>query len=182
MQQWRMLLVAATVAVPSVASAQNVNTMAAPGTDFSKYRTYVVLEGKQKPQNPMAAQIIESGIDKWLGSKGWQKVDQSQADVAVVYNVATERGQTLNTFYDGWGGGGWGYGWGGMGMGSSTTTVSTYTEGTLVVDMFDAKSKQAFWRGVGTDTLSDDPEKNVKKVNKALEKMFKKNFPPQPKT
>jgi len=62
-------------------------------------------------------------------------------------------------------------------MGTAQTTVSEYTVGTLVVDIFDAKSKQLVFRGTATDELSDKPEKNVKKVEKAAEKMFK-NFPP----
>ena len=74
--------------------------------------------------------------------------------------------------------GGYGYrGWGGMGMGSATTTESEYTVGTLVVDIFDAKSKALMFRGTASDELSDKPEKNQKKLEKASDKMFKK-FPP----
>jgi hypothetical protein len=47
-----------------------------------------------------------------------------------------------------------------------------------VVDLFDTRSKQLVWRGVATDTLSEKPDKNVKKLNKAVEKLFK-NFPPK---
>jgi hypothetical protein len=76
----------------------------------------------------------------------------------------------------GWGG--YGYrGWGGMGMGSATTTESEYQVGTLVVDIFNANSKQLVFRGAASDEISDKPEKNVKKVEKAAAKMFK-DFPP----
>ena len=71
----------------------------------------------------------------------------------------------------------WGYrGWG-MGMGSATTTVNEYRVGTLVVDIFDAKTKQLMFRGTAQDELSDKAEKNIKKMEKVSEKMFKK-FPP----
>jgi hypothetical protein len=62
-------------------------------------------------------------------------------------------------------------------MGTATTTTSEYTVGTLVVDIFDAKSKQLVFRGAAQDELSDKPEKNVKKLDKAANKMFK-DFPP----
>ena len=62
-------------------------------------------------------------------------------------------------------------------MGSSTTTVREYAVGTLVVDIFDAKSKSLLFRGTASDELSDKPEKNQKKLAKASDKMFK-NFPP----
>jgi hypothetical protein len=64
-----------------------------------------------------------------------------------------------------------------MGMGSTTTTASEYVVGTLVADIFDAKSKNLVFRGTATDEISNKPEKNVKKLEKVTEKMFK-DFPP----
>ena len=78
-----------------------------------------------------------------------------------------------------YGGYGW-RGWGGAGMGmggTAHTTTTEYTVGTLVVDIFDAKTRQLLFRGTAQDEISDKPEKNVKKVQKAADKMFK-NFPP----
>jgi hypothetical protein len=40
--------------------------------------------------------------------------------------------------------------------------------------------KQLVWRGAGTDTLSDKPETNSAKLNKALAKMFEQ-YPPTQK-
>jgi hypothetical protein len=34
------------------------------------------------------------------------------------------------------------------------------------------------WRGTATETLSEGPEKNEKKLQKSIDKMFKK-FPPK---
>jgi hypothetical protein len=45
------------------------------------------------------------------------------------------------------------------------------------VDIFDAKSKALLFRGTAADEVSDKPEKNIKKVDKATSKMFK-DFPP----
>ena len=56
--------------------------------------------------------------------------------------------------------------------------MDTYEEGTLVVDLFDMSDKRVVWRGVASETVSDNPEKNSKKVQKAVEKMFKQ-FPPK---
>ena len=99
-----------------------------------------------------------------------------QGDVEVVFHGAGEKKKDLNTFYSG-GMGGYGYrGWGG-GMGTATTTVTEYLVGTLVVDIFDGKSKGLIWRGIAEDELSDKAEKNAKKRAKAMEKLFK-DFPP----
>jgi Domain of unknown function (DUF4136) len=50
--------------------------------------------------------------------------------------------------------------------------------GTMVIDVFDAKSKKLVFRGKASDDISDKPEKNAKKIDKAVQKMFK-NFPPK---
>jgi hypothetical protein len=83
--------------------------------------------------------------------------------------------QTLNTYYDGFGGG---WHWRGFGgFGESTTTFDSYTVGTLVVDLFDAKTKDLVWRGVSSGMLSDKSGKNIKTLNKGVEKLFQ-HFPP----
>jgi hypothetical protein len=92
----------------------------------------------------------------------------------------TEDHQTLNTYYDNFGGG-WGWRWGGFdGFGTATTTEQTYKVGTLVVDLFDTNTKKLIWRGSAMDTLSDKSEKNIKNLDKGVEKMFE-HFPPQPR-
>jgi hypothetical protein len=66
------------------------------------------------------------------------------------------------------------------GFGDSTTTVDTYKVGTLVIDLFDASTKKLIWRGSASDTLSDKSDKNIKTLDKAVQKMFDR-FPPSPK-
>jgi hypothetical protein len=161
--------------------AQKVTTDWDRTTPFPAVNTYFWVPTKPTP-NELAHQRILAAIDAQLQQKGWSKVSEDQAQVALVSNVSTKEEKSLNTFYSGMGGG-WGYGgWHGAGggMGTSTTTVSTFTEGTLVLDMFDVSNKKLLWRGIATATISDKPEKNAKKIQKAAEKMFK-NFPPTAK-
>ena len=58
--------------------------------------------------------------------------------------------------------------------------MSEYRVGMLVVDMFDAKTKSLVFRGTAEDEISDNPEKNQKRIEKASVKMFKE-FPPAAK-
>jgi hypothetical protein len=46
--------------------------------------------------------------------------------------------------------------------------------------MFDAQSKELVFRGSSSDTLSDKSDKNIKNLNKGVEKMFN-HFPPEAK-
>ena len=49
-----------------------------------------------------------------------------------------------------------------------------------MVDIFDSGTKKLIWRGFGSDTLSDKPEKNEKKLEHRVGEMFD-HFPPKSK-
>jgi len=87
----------------------------------------------------------------------------------------TSERRTLRTYYDDFGGG-WDWRWGG-GFSTATTTEETYTVGTLVIDLFDANTKTIVWRGSASGTVSSKSDKNIKKLNQAIRKMFDQ-FPP----
>ena len=74
------------------------------------------------------------------------------------------------------------WGWGTWG-GPTTTTYNTWVTkvGTLVVEMSDPKQKDLLWRGSATDTISDNSDKNIKTLDKAVAKLFK-GYPPTAKT
>jgi hypothetical protein len=165
------------LALAGTASAQDVKTDWDKSADFSKYKSFSA-QIATSWNNPLAEKRALEIIENALVSKGWKKADAASADTHVMIHGATQVKRDLNTFYSGYGG--YGYrGYGGMGMGSSSTTVNEYTVGTMVLDIFDAKTKQLLWRGTGSDELSDKADKNQKKIAKATEKMFK-NFPPTP--
>jgi hypothetical protein len=172
-------LALACFALAGCASTPDVHTDHDPAVNFGAYHTYY---WAQPPElaNPLVQQRIVAGIDARLRAKGWTR-SEDIADIALVANVATSEKQTLDTFYSGGSMGRWGYygagGWGGVGMGSATTRVNTYTVGTLVVDMFDAATKKAVWRGTASATVPDSPQKVDTQVNAALDKMFA-DFPP----
>jgi hypothetical protein len=150
--------------------AQQVKTDYDRGTDFSQYKTYSW--EKVQTQDPLWVDRIKAAVNTAMASKGWTQVP-SGGSVGIVAIEVTKDQRTLDTFYNGFGGG---WRWGG-GFGDSTTTVNTYKVGTLVVDLFDAASKKLIWRGSSTDTLSNKADKNIKALDKGVEKMFH-HFPP----
>jgi hypothetical protein len=157
-------------------SAQQVKTDYDRNANFGQYKTYSWEQVKTK--DPLLVDRIKSAANAALAAKGWTQVD-SGGDVSIIAIEMTQNQQTLNTFYDGFGGG---WGWrrfGGGGFGEATTTTETYKVGTLVVDLFDTKTKKLIWRGVSSDTLSNNSDKNIKNLDKGVEKMFKQ-FPPGP--
>ena len=163
-----------SLALLGSACAQHVQTDFDHQANFSEYKTYSWQE--IKPPNSLWDARIKNAVDAQLSAKGWTQVN-SGGDVAIVAIKTTQTQRTLQTFYDGFGGG---WGWrrfGGGGFGESTTTEQDYKDGTLVVDLFDAKTKRLIWRGSSEDMVSDKAEKNEKNLDKGVAKMFKK-FPP----
>lgn len=149
------------------AFGQKVTTDSAPNVDWTKYHTYAWGEG-DPAKDPLMHQRIVAGIDAQLAARGLKKVD-ADPDLIVIYHAASEQQKSLNwQNYGGWGR------FGGMG----SAQVDTVITGQIKVDLADFKAKQFLWRGTATDTLSSNPQKNAKKLDKALTKMFQK-FPPQ---
>jgi hypothetical protein len=48
------------------------------------------------------------------------------------------------------------------------------------VELADAKNKQLLWRGSVTNTITDNSNKNINNLDKAVTKLFQ-NFPPKAK-
>jgi hypothetical protein len=164
-----LFLFAALLLSVSPSFAQDVRTDYDKKINFEQFHTYSW--GQVQTGNPLWEPRIKEAVDKELSEKGWQKVG-SGGDVVVMAVGAAKNQQEYQTFYDGLGGG---WRWGGFG--ETTTTVQNYRVGTLVVDLYQANSKQLIWRGTSSNTLSNNTEHNEKDLDKAVDKMFKK-FPP----
>ena len=156
-----------------IASAQQVKTDYDRSANFAQYKTYSWEH--VKTQDALNVDRIKSAVNTALAAKGLTQVD-SGGEISVVAVEMTQNQQTLNTFYNGFGGG-WGWRRFGGGLGEATTTTETYKVGTLVVDLFETGTKKLLWRGSSSDTLSNNSDKNIKNLDKGVEKMFKK-FPP----
>jgi len=174
LQRMVLILTVMMFAFAGGLSAQQVKTDYDHNANFTQYKTYSWEQVKTK--DPLFVDRIKSAVNAALTAKGWTEVP-SGGDVSIIAIQTTQDQQTLNTFYDGMGGG---WGWrrfGGGGFGDATTTTETYQVGTLVIDLFDTKTKQLIWRGTASDTLSNNSKKNIENLNKGVEKLFKK-FPP----
>jgi Domain of unknown function (DUF4136) len=159
-----LMLVLATVSF-----AQDVKTDYDHSANFGQYKTYSW--EKVQTKDPLMVDRIKDAVNSTLAAKGWTLIP-SGGDVEAFAIETTQNQQTLDTFYNGFGGG---RRWGGFG--DATTTVETYKVGTLVIDLFDAKTEKLIWRGSSSDTLSDNADKNTKNLGKGVTKMFK-HFPP----
>ncbi len=137
--------------------------------DYSTIKTFAI-QLKTSWGNPLSEKRVLDEVEEVLVGKGWAKAGEDAADAMVMVHGATETKRRLNAMYSG---GGWRFG----AMGSGSIREEDYRVGTLVVDIFDARTKALLVRGSAQGELSASVEKNRKKVEKATTKMFK-DFPP----
>jgi len=118
---------------------------------------------KAKPEFPLAHPRIVKAIETQLAAKGLQPAAGGALKVDY-HAVLADRTQITD----------WGYrpGWG------RSVDVYQYTEGTIVVDLIDVATDKLVWRGSASDAASGNPQTNEKRINKAMEKLFKKYPPP----
>jgi hypothetical protein len=151
-----------TLVLATASFAQHVKTDYDHSANFGQYKTYSW--EKVQTKDPLMVDRIESAVNSALAARGLTEVP-SGGDVEVFSIETTQNQQTLDTFYNGFGGG---RRWGGFGgFGDATTTVETYKVGTLVVDLFEAKTEKLVWRSSSSDTLSDKADKNPRTSTKA---------------
>ena len=172
-----ILFVFAAIALP--AFAQKVTIDYAREFDFDSAQTfqYVDTDESNIQDNMIMADRVVSMIKKELREGGLREVEENP-DLYVTYHFTSQERKSYSTTSMGYGGywddwGGWG-GYGGFGgpmMGSSTTQEYSYEEGTLIIDAYDSQEKKMVWRGSGTVTVKDKPEKQVKQVEKILAKL-----------
>ncbi|MBI4889526.1 MAG: DUF4136 domain-containing protein [Acidobacteria bacterium] len=153
--------------------------------DFSKYKTY---KWEKHPKSLDVDQLtmgqLAKGFEAALAAKGLTKTE-SNPDLVIVFQLAVSQEKEMTAYNTG--GFGYGPGWrggwyGGGGMSTSTATTSTINIGTVVLDMYDTKTKTLVWRGQASKTVDgkSKPEKRQKTIDKAAQKMLK-NYPPKKK-
>jgi len=147
--------------------------------DFSQYKTYAFYKsGIDKVEiSDLDKRRILTAIDKELTAKGFSKSDNPD----LLINIFTKSRQQVdvNQFNAGWGYG-WGWGWNPWMWGGRNTSVSTYTEGTLYIDLVDAKKKELVWQGEGIGVLTRNMNKKEERIQEFVQKILAK-YPPEKK-
>jgi hypothetical protein len=143
--------------------------------DFARYRTYGWAAGGPGVRvNPVVHKIIVTGVDEQLAKKGLARVD-STPDAFVTYHGGSAEETVVDTDFYGYG---YGPGWyAGGAPAPSSAPVTKYSRGTLIVDLWDARTKRLIWRGIATDIRSDDPAVNAEKARVAVDELFAR-YPP----
>jgi hypothetical protein len=147
--------------------------------DFSQYKTYAFHKnGIDKVEiSELDKKRILNAIDRELSNKGIVKSDNPD----LLINIFTKEREKIdvNQFNMGWGYG-WGWGWNPYLWGGRSTYATSSTEGTLYIDLIDARKKELVWQGEGVGYLTEDRREKEKRINEFVAKILAQ-FPPEAK-
>jgi hypothetical protein len=173
-----LALAIAFIAAP--AAAQKVYVDYDPNVDMKSFKTYAwgpTPKVSVYDNNPLLHSRIKNAIEYYL-IKGGMVEDTENPDIYATYYGESNNEFQIDTvasagytYGPGWT---WDTYWGGSNVGRTVTTPIVEAAGTLVIDLWDAKTKKIVWRGTMTGTIPANPQKSQDKVDKGIEKMVKK--------
>jgi hypothetical protein len=157
-------------------SAVRVNADFDKNVDFTSYKTYAFYKtGIDKVEiSDLDKRRILRSIDEEMTAKGFAKSETPD----LLINIFTkEREQVnVNQFNAGWGYG-WGWGWNPWMWNGGYNQVTTTSEGTLTIDLIDAKKKEMIWQGEGTGFLTKNTNKKDENIKGFVTKIMAQ-YPP----
>ena len=152
----------------------SVNTDYDKKADFASFKTYAYSKNSidKLEISDLDKKRILYAIDDAMPAKGFSKSETPD----VLISIFTKERERVNVYNSmGWG---YGYGWGwGPNLGMGYTRTTTTPEGTLYIDMIDAKTKELVWQGIGTGYLTTDSERKDERIAEFVAKILEK-YPP----
>ena len=153
-------------ALPALALAQKVNIEFDQAADFSHFKTFYMNPGQLNARNPnlnsdLVRKNIQTEIRKRLTEKGLTEVTSGARDLNVGFTLGAARRREVDVYPVGW--------WG------ARRIVTPYTQGTLVINLRDAKQRALVWRAVAVEEKSDAAH-----IESKLPDMVKKSFEQYP--
>lgn len=161
-------------------SSVRVNADYDSKADFSQYKTFAFHKtGIDKVQiSEFDKKRILRAIDNELTKKGMTKSDNPD----LLVNIITKERERIdvNQFNAGFGYG-WGWGWSPYFWGGNQTFVNSSAEGTLYIDLIDAKKKELIWEGEGVGILTENRARKEEQINEFVSKILAQYPPNQQK-
>jgi hypothetical protein len=177
------LMLVAVALLSACASAPNTYSNSAPGTDFSAIKSYGFLNEISTDKanyESLETNFLKVAVAQQLDSRGL-RYEPANPDVLMNFyihskeKIKTRQVPTMNSGYYGYRGDYYDdFGFSGQ---TYETRIDQYTEGTLSIDMVDAKQRQLIWEGTVTGRITKKDVQDLEKlVDTAVNDVFVK-FP-----
>ncbi|HEY8122323.1 MAG TPA: DUF4136 domain-containing protein [Myxococcota bacterium] len=155
-----------------------------PSASFAAYHNYAIVHSEVAGQDlplpsddvansQLVQRRVDAAIQRELAAKGLEPASAELADLIVAFSVSS-RPAARSELYPAGGGMYWPYGWWHDHWDAVYTRV--YTEGLMIVDLIDAKSRLLVWRGWTKDPLPRSEDMSGI-VDHAVHEIFE-NYPP----
>lgn len=121
--------------------------------DFKTYKSYAFFKtGIDKAEiSDLDKKRILRAIEAEMNARGFVKSENPD----LLVSIFTKEKERVDVYNNAWGWG-WGWGWGYWGWpGYYGNNVSTSTEGSLYIDLIDARTRDLVWQGRGVGTLNN---------------------------
>lgn len=143
--------------------------------NFDQYKTFAFYKtGIDKAEiSDLDKRRILRAIESELMAKGFTKSENPD----MLVSIFTKTREQVNVYNNGFGPYGYGWGWSPYYWNNYNTSVSTTTQGTLYIDLIDAKKKELVWQGMGTGYLTQRMEKKDERIQEFVSKIIEK-YPP----
>jgi len=184
----RLVPIAAVVGLAACASAVQVRTALSPDASLSGLRTFRVqptpkpsIASAQSTSDPMLVNSISNRALRGDLRQGFEKlgyaVNDSTPDFCVAYYASTNQQLDITAWDYGYSlRPRWWRGWGPRYRDMYEPMVTQYTQGTVIVDVFDPKNKELLWRGQGVAAVSDNQDQYVQELQATVAAILAK-FP-----
>lgn len=140
--------------------------------NFNSYKTFAFYKpGIDKAEiSDLDKKRILRAIEAEMILKGFKKSDNPDLLVSI-FTKEKERVEVYNNYY------GMGWFWNPWWFGPNYSTVTTRTEGSLYIDLIDAKKKELVWQGKGSGYLTKRVDKKDERIREFVSEILKQ-YPP----
>lgn len=169
-------------------SSIRVETHYDPNVDFSTYSNFGWLPvpkartGGLRINHAALDAVVRAAVNRKLAARGFTTTADREVDFWVVYHVAIRKKLEYSTLPIGYGySPAWGRAqWTDEKLGDRGTYVRTIDEGTLILDIVDARTSRLAWRGAAQSEVDMARSRRQKesRLKRAVGKMLS-GFPPK---
>ncbi|SHG90004.1 DUF4136 domain-containing protein [Flagellimonas flava] len=151
-------------------SSLRVSSDIADNADLKKYNFYTVAdteEGFLPNVNPTQKMQLQTAIEQEARSLSVVQTNSGVTgpDILINYFVVIDAKQDFDTYTNYYGRRRWQYQ-------ITEVEIREYTEGTLIVDFIDSKTKEVVWHGSTSGVISSNSIKLEEKINEAVKAIF----------
>jgi hypothetical protein len=168
----RTLALITAAALAAGCATVTVSSHIERSANFADYVTYdwgppdnLPVGDPRLDNNPFFVDYLQGAIEKKLAAKGYERAVSGEPDLLVHYHASVNQKVEVyetDTRY-------------GYSYGSGETRVTDYEQGTLVVDVVDAKTSKVIWRGWSQNVMNgviDDQRRLEQQVDEGVTKMM----------